>query len=320
MKFKKVRVFFNRRSGPGLSRFQRVEEAFERHWAGIAGDIAWVFPTSREDSLRAVRAAVDDGADLVAVCGGDGTVSSIAIGLIGTGVPFAVVPMGSGNGLARHFRQKLDPVEAVAELAAGRVVPLDVARANGHPFIVSASVAWDAELVRAYDRLPMRGVGSYVLAGAMTFLDYAPQPLSVSVDGGPPFGIDDPMLFTVGNASGWGGGAIIDPASDASDGRLELVAGRKRDAARMLADIAAIFTEGEGSRALPGAIHRSFARMRVERPAPQPIQLDGERVDMDAGIEFTVDSGTLGILVPGAWGGGAPPALSGSSGTDVAKG
>ena len=294
--FRKVRVFYNRRSGPGISRFQRVEESFERAWADFAEEIGWYFPTSREDSRRKVRAALDDGADLVVAAGGDGTVSSIGVELAGTGVPLAVVPMGSGNGLARHFRQKLDAAEAVAQLAGGRVVPMDIARANGRPFLVSASVAWDADLVRAYDRLPMRGVGSYVLAGAMTLLDYAPQPLTVTVDDETPFTIDDPLLFTVGNVSGWGGGALIDPESDASDGKLELVAGRKRDAARMLGDIAVVFTEG--SRALPGAIHRSFARMRVERPAPAPIQLDGERMDADAAIDFTVDPGALRILVP----------------------
>ena len=294
--FRKVRVFYNRRSGPGISRFQRVEESFERAWADVADEIGWYFPTTREDSRRKVRAALDDGADLVVAAGGDGTVSSIGVELAGTGVPLAVVPMGSGNGLARHFRQKLDAAEAVAQLAGGRVVPMDIARANGRPFLVSASVAWDADLVRAYDRLPMRGVGSYVLAGAMTLLDYAPQPLTVTVDDEEPFTIDDPLLFTVGNVSGWGGGALIDPASDASDGRLELVAGRKRDAARMLGDIAVVFSEG--SRALPGAIHRSFAKMRVERPAPAPIQLDGERMDADAAIEFTVDPGVLRILVP----------------------
>ena len=294
--FRKVRVFYNRRSGPGISRFQRVEESFERAWADVADEIGWYFPTTREDSRRKVRAALDDGADLVVAAGGDGTVSSIGVELAGTGVPLAVVPMGSGNGLARHFRQKLDAAEAVAQLAGGRVVPMDIARANGRPFLVSASVAWDADLVRAYDRLPMRGVGSYVLAGAMTLLDYAPQPLTVTVDDEEPFTIDDPLLFTVGNVSGWGGGALIDPASNASDGRLELVAGRKRDAARMLGDIAVVFSEG--SRALPGAIHRSFAKMRVERPAPAPIQLDGERMDADAAIEFTVDPGVLRILVP----------------------
>lgn len=294
--FHKVRIFYNRRSGPGISRFQRVEEAFERAWENTAEEIGWYFPASLDDSRRKVRAALDDGADLIVAAGGDGTVSSIGVELAGTDVPLAVVPMGSGNGLARHFRQKLDPAEAVAQLAGGKVVPMDVAYANGRAFLVSASVAWDADLVRAYDRLPLRGVGSYVLAGAMTLLDYTPQPLSVSVDGEAPFTIDDPLLFTVGNVSGWGGGALIDPAADASDGRLELVAGRKRDAARMLGDIAVVFTEG--SRALPGAIHRSFSRMLVKRPSAAPIQLDGERVDADASIEFTVEPGSLRILVP----------------------
>jgi diacylglycerol kinase family enzyme len=64
----------------------------------------------------------------------------------------------------------------------------------------------------------------------------------------------------------------------------------------MLGDIAVGFSEG--SRARPGAIHRSVAKMRVERPAPAPIQLDGERMDAEAAIEFTVDPGALRILVP----------------------
>ena len=63
MHFRKVRVFYNRRSGPGISRFQRVEEAFAREWKELADDLAWYFPSSREDSARKVRAALGDGAD-----------------------------------------------------------------------------------------------------------------------------------------------------------------------------------------------------------------------------------------------------------------
>ena len=296
MHFRKVRVFYNRRSGPGISRFQRVEEAFAREWKELADDLAWYFPSSREDSSRKVRAALADGADCVVVCGGDGTVSSIGRDLIGSGVPMGVVPMGSGNGLARHFGQALDPVAAVAQLARGAVRDLDVGYADGAPFLVSASVAWDADLVRAYDQMPLRGVGSYVLAGAVSFLDYAPQPITATIDGGKPFTIEDPLLFTIGNVSGWGGGALIDPDSDASDGRMELVAGRRRDAPRMLADIAAVFSRGTSS--LPGVVHRSFRELLVERPEARPIQLDGELVPAGATIRFTVESGRMRLLVP----------------------
>lgn len=94
MTFRKVRVFYNRRSGPGASRFHRVEEAFAKEWKDAAEDLAWYFPASREDSSRKVRAALDDGTDCVVVCGGDGTVSSIGRELIGSGVPMGVVPLG----------------------------------------------------------------------------------------------------------------------------------------------------------------------------------------------------------------------------------
>lgn len=296
MTFRKVRVFYNRRSGPGASRFHRVEEAFSKEWKDAAEDLAWYFPASREESSRMVRAALADGADCIVVCGGDGTVSSIGRELVGTGVPMGVVPLGSGNGLARHFGQDLDPAASVAQLARGAVRDLDVGYADGAPFLVSASVAWDAELVRAYDKMPLRGVGSYVLAGAVSFLDYASQPLTVTVDGAETFTIEDPFLFTIGNVSGWGGGALIDPDSDPSDGRMELVAGRRRDAPRMLADIASVFTTGTSS--LPGAINRSFHDLLVERPEGRPIQLDGELVAAGRAVRFTVESGRMKLLVP----------------------
>ena len=296
MTFRKVRVFYNRRSGPGASRFHRVEEAFSKEWKDAAEDLAWYFPASREESSRMVRAALADGADCIVVCGGDGTVSSIGRELVGTGVPMGVVPLGSGNGLARHFGQDLDPAASVAQLARGVLRDLDVGYADGAPFLVSASVAWDAELVRAYDRMPLRGVGSYVLAGAVSLLDYAPQPLTATVDGTETFTIEDPFLFTIGNVSGWGGGALIDPRSDPSDGRMELVAGRRRDAPRMLADIASVFTTGTSS--LPGAICRSFRDLLVERPEARPIQLDGELVAAGRAVRFTVESGRMKILVP----------------------
>ena len=89
---------------------------------------------------------------------------------------------------------------------------------------MSASAAWDASLVRVYDALPFRGVVSYALAGFWSFFGYRPQPLEAVVDGGETLRFDKPLLFTVGNLAGWGGGALIDADASADDGRLELIA------------------------------------------------------------------------------------------------
>ena len=296
-----VRILYNRRSGPGRSRFEAVRQAVDRHWSGAA-DREWLFPESRAASDAMVDAAVADGTDCLLVCGGDGTVSSVGRRLIGTGVAMGVVPVGSGNGLARHFGVPLDPEKAIAALAAGATRRMDVGVAGGVPFLVSASVAWDAALVRAYDALPFRGVVSYALAGIWSFFNYRPQPIKAVVDGRETLRFRQPLLFTVGNLEGWGGGALIDADASAEDGRLELIAGERRDTPRMLAAIRRVFSKG--GKALPRVVHRTFRTLSVARPSAAPVQLDGELVDLPKRFDVTVRPSALAVLVP------TPPRLS----------
>jgi len=293
--FRKLRILYNRRSGPGHSKLEAVQQAVSRAWGGVA-DRAWYFPSRREESDAMVAAAVADGADCLLVCGGDGTVSSVGRRLLGTGVAMGAVPLGSGNGLARHFGVPLDPEEAVAALAGGAVREMDVGVAGGVPFLVSASVAWDAALVKAYEALPFRGVASYALAGAWSYFDYTPQPTAAVVDGAEEVRLEKPFLFTVGNLAGWGGGALIDAEASAEDGRLELIAAERRDAPAMLAALPRVFQQG--SKALPGVAYRRFRTLSVSRPEPASVQLDGERVDLPAQFDVTVRPAALRILVP----------------------
>ena len=295
MSFRKVRLLYNRRSGPGHSRLEAVQRAVSRHWGAVA-DRAWYFPADAAESDAMVAAAVADGADCVLVCGGDGTVSSVGRRLAGTGVAMGVVPLGSGNGLARHFGQSLDPEESVAQLAAGAPRDIDVGVAGGVPFLVSASVAWDAALVEAYDAIPFRGVASYALAGAWAYFDYKPQPVEATVDGGETIRLEQPFLFSVGNLAGWGGGALIDADASAEDGRLELVAAERSDAPAMLAALPRVFRQG--CKALPGVAYRTFRRLRVVRPAPAAVQLDGELVDLPAAFDVAVRPAALRLLAP----------------------
>ena len=301
MNVRKLRILYNRRSGPGRSRFETVRRAVSRAWRGTA-DRAWYFPADREESDAMVDAAVAEGADCLLVCGGDGTVSSVGRRLIGTGVAMGVVPVGSGNGLARHFGVPLDPEKAIAALAAGATRRMDVGVAGGVPFLVSASVAWDAALVRAYDALPFRGVVSYALAGLWSFFNYRPQPIKAVVDGRETLRFRQPLLFTVGNLAGWGGGALIDADASAEDGRLELIAGERRDTPRMLAAIRRVFSKG--GKALPRVVHRTFRTLSVARPSAAPVQLDGELVDLPKRFDVTVRPSALAVLVP------TPPRLS----------
>lgn len=295
MKFKKVRVFFNRRSGIGTS-FMQVQSAFAKYWGTVSQDIAWYFPSSKEESDRLIDLAIADGVDCIIAGGGDGTIASIGKKLIGTNVVLGVIPLGSGNGMARHFSQSLNPVTAVQELANSTVVGMDVGYINEHPFLVSASIAWESDMVDLYNHFPVRGVGSYVMAGIGTFFTYKASETTISIPGEADVTLKKPLLLTLGNLSGWGGGAFIDIEASGCDGLLELVYAETIYAPIMLAHITRVFETGLKS--LPYVTMKKVSHAKLIRKDPVPVQLDGELVEASKELEITVKQNMLKILIP----------------------
>lgn len=97
------------------------------------------------DELGDLSARVE-GYSWVAAAGGDGTVESIASGLIGRNIHFGIIPAGTYNNLARSLDIPLDPTEACAVIALGKARPTDVGFANGKPFFECLGSGLDAAL------------------------------------------------------------------------------------------------------------------------------------------------------------------------------
>ena len=173
---------------------------------------------------------------------------------------------------------------------------MDIGLVDDRPFLVSCSMAWDAALVRTYNRSPVRGVWSYVFAGVVEFFDYRPQPIQAQLDSAETIELRRPILFTVGNLSGWGGGARIADDASEDDGLLELAAARQKDAPVLLAHIAEVF-EG-GLKDVPRVIFRRFRELVVHRADPHPIQIDGELVEAGRELHISVRPNALRVLAP----------------------
>src|SRR5690606_31252171 len=96
--------------------------------------------------------AIDAGAQLVIAAGGDGTVSAVADGLIGSDVPMGILPLGTANVLARELGLPLDPDATCAVLASSReTATLDVMRVGGRPFFTQVGVGLDSLMIRDTD-------------------------------------------------------------------------------------------------------------------------------------------------------------------------
>ena len=99
-----------------------------------------------------VANAVKEGAQMVVAGGGDGTVSAVASGLVGTGVTLGVLPMGTLNHFAKDLGIPLDQDEAIAVIAAGHVLDVDAGQVNDRIFINNSSLGLYPDIVREREK------------------------------------------------------------------------------------------------------------------------------------------------------------------------
>ncbi len=273
-----------------------VLDALTRYWDIPAVDLTYQLSKNIEDGKRKAQSAIKEGIDTVLVVGGDGIVNSIGSELIHSPVALGVIPTGSGNGFARHFDIPLDARRAAAALVKADRKTIDVGTANGRPFFVTCSMAWDATIVRTFDKFPVRGILPYVLAAATELITYEPKPIHVVLDGTGKHSFKDPLIFTVANLTQYGGGAQIAPHACPDDGALELVTILRQEAPQVFGNMNRLFDGTIDS--LPGVVSKRFKTLDVHRATEGPIQVDGELIDAPADIEVRVLPRALTILVP----------------------
>jgi diacylglycerol kinase (ATP) len=292
---RKVRVLVNPRSGSGLS-LDTFWGLVEKHWGGQHVDVTYQFSNDVADGKRKAQRAVQEGADAILVAGGDGMVNSIGSVLVGTSTALGVIPAGSGNGFARHFGIPLDIAEAVKALARARRRSIDVGTANGRPFFVTCSLAWDAAIARRFEAFPFRGIAPYVFAAAVELLGYVDQPLAVRLDGAETLSIPNPIIFTVANLTQYGGGAQIAPQARPDDGFMEMVLVLRPDLPLLLVNIGRLFNGTIDQ--LAQVSTRRFQTLDIHRQKPTPIQMDGELVETGTAVEIRLLPKALSVLVP----------------------
>jgi diacylglycerol kinase (ATP) len=202
--------------GGGLSELRRVLTD-----AGV-GDPLWYEVPKSKYAPKCVQRALDEGADLLFVWGGDGMVQRCIDAVGDAPVAVAIVPAGTGNLLAHNLGIPIDLRAAVDVGMHGAHRTIDVGRVNGERFAVMAGTGFDALMIRDADRhLKGRfGRAAYLWSGAK-HLRLRPFGARIDVDGIPWFD-DRTGCILVGNVPKVLGG--IEAFDDASpeDGRLEV--------------------------------------------------------------------------------------------------
>ena len=279
----KATVIVNPIAGPGRSRtigacIDLAKSVFSAHHYDAEVRVT----TGPLDANRFAKEAVADGAAVVAAWGGDGTVNGAAAGVSGTGVPLAIIPGGSGNGLARDLAIPFDPARAFEVAAGGTVRAIDAGDLHGALFFNVAGVGLDARIAgRLATEGHRRGLMGYVLATVAELRSYQTCAYSISnvydADGRMVTGdiIDRPALFiALANSRQYGSGAQIAPKALLDDGLMEVVIVEPQSSMQIAKQLPAFF--GGRLQQGPGIIMRSAASMEISCAQPIAFHVDGE--------------------------------------------
>jgi diacylglycerol kinase (ATP) len=156
----------------------------------------------------------------VVACGGDGTVNQVASVVVNTSMSIGILPLGSGNGLARSNKIPMDLKQALAVIAKGAVRKMDSALINGIPYFCTAGVGFDALIANCFATSTKRGFATYINTTIKEFFNYKPNHYAITVDGVKTN--VDAFLITIANAGQWGNNVYIAPSAKLDDGLLRV--------------------------------------------------------------------------------------------------
>ncbi len=243
--------------------------------AGI--DAAWHRIPKAKKATKATKAAIAEGAEVVVVCGGDGTVRAASQALVGSDAAMAVVPAGTANLFATGLGLPTAPADVVELITTGARMTIDTGTCNDLVFNVMAGAGFDAAMLEDADAGKERlGFASYVKAGVSNARNRRAFQVDVRVDG-TQFFEGPATCVLVGNLGRLKGGVHAFPDASPTDGRLDV----------------AVVT-AEGWRAWAALMVRTVRRRQHTSPDAHLTQ--GTKIDarLDGPHRFELDGGGKG--------------------------
>jgi diacylglycerol kinase (ATP) len=259
-------------------------------------DPLWYEVTKSRKAAKCARRAVAQGAEVVFVWGGDGTVQRCIDAMAGTQAVLAILPAGTANLLAANLGIPTDLAEAVRIGLKGERRHLDTGSVNGERFAVMAGAGFDARMIKAADRHMKSRIGraAYMYTGARAL---SARRVKATIDvNGERFFKGRISCVLVGNVGKILGGVEVFKGVQPDDGLLEIGVVTARNPvewARTLGRVAV----GDPERSPFVQVTRG-KKFRIEFGRPVPYELDGGARPAVKRMRMKVHPSSINICVP----------------------
>lgn len=286
----RIRFIINPISGVGKK--NTIPPMIESHLNQERFDYDIVYTEYKNHASELAKQASEEGVNIVCAVGGDGSVHEVGTALIGTKTKLAIIPVGSGNGLARHLNIPLGIKDAIYCINYSNCIEMDTVQVNDKSFLGVGGYGLDAVVAKKFDEHHKRGFFSYIYLTVREFFRFNPMNVSIDVDG--KVKTLPVVLLTVANASQFGNGFTVSPKSDVTDGELELVVLKPFSIWHVPSLVYRFFSKKSDRSRHSEVI--SFKQARI-KSARMLAHYDGEPTDVRSELNVSVVPKSLNILV-----------------------
>lgn len=287
---KKILFVVNPISG-GLNK-GRLPEMICKHLDRTVFEPELFYTSLKLNAVQITQTAIDEKFDLVIAAGGDGTMNQVAQKLIGTDIKMGILPLGSGNGLARHLNIPLNLSKAIGFINRQSSQRIDTIRINDKYSINCIGIGFDAFVAYHFSKLPKRGLQTYVSTTITQFKNYRRQQYELTVDGRELNG--NAALVTFANSSQWGNNFYIASSADIQDGKIDVTIINELNYKNFIQ---------LGYRLLTKTLHRSrqaemyrAEKIKLFLPENTPMHIDGEPMLSKGSFDVGINPRSLNIL------------------------
>ncbi len=292
MSIQPILFLINSNAGSGLPKnfedeiryvFNSPETKLEIKYSAYAGHLS-----------ELAEKGIDDGYKTIIVAGGDGSVNEVFKKIIGFDVKFGIIPMGSGNGLARHLKIPLNHKQALKLIRKAKSQKIDSAEINGIPYLSIAGTGFDALIAKHFSESKSRGFWTYFKLTVKHYFSY--EPIEYFVDTNDKKITSKALLISFANSNQFGYNISIAPLAILNDGYFDVSIIQKPSFLSL--PFTAYYL-------LSGRIYRSkycrtFRAKKLELNCKDEsmINIDGEIYPASKQIKVKVVPKSINIIVP----------------------
>lgn len=259
-------------------------------------DLEFKYTTHRGHACELAQQAVADKVPIVAAVGGDGTVNEIASSLVDSDTALAILPLGSGNGLARELGiSPLLRLNAISCIKHLNFKHIDYGRVNDVPFFCTCGVGFDAKISYEITQRTRRGLWMYVSLCLHEYFRYKPLECTLEHDGKTE--TRKAFIVNCANIRQFGFNAYIAPRADLTDGKLNVTVIKPFGFWTALRLLAGLFTK-RLDHFKKYVETFDCERVAISTPEKTPFHCDGDYIGLSNRVEVAAVPHALKVAVP----------------------